>query len=110
MRAEWSLVYRRSLSVLPHYPGEAIATTIDRLDTLWLLTVVIDGVAGFLNAADQGFVTDISLRPQMLEQLVLRDDPVTVLHEVGEHLKHVRFNVNTRVFIVKLIELLIKRI
>jgi hypothetical protein len=50
----------RLFECILHLPGEAIATPVDRLDQLGLLMVVLDGVTGFLNAANQCFVTDIS--------------------------------------------------
>jgi hypothetical protein len=61
---------------------------VRRLDDPLLRTVVTDGAARRLDARRQRRLADEPVAPHVVEQLVLRDDPVAVLDEIGEHAEH----------------------
>jgi hypothetical protein len=48
---------------------------------------VADGLTHRLDAALQGGIADELFGPHMLEQLLPRNHPMTMLQEMGEHLK-----------------------
>jgi hypothetical protein len=61
---------------------------VRRLDDPLPRTVVTDGAARRLDARRHGRLADEAVAPHVVEQLVLRDDPVAVLDEIGEDAEH----------------------
>lgn len=71
----------------------AIAATMDGLDDGLADPVVADDPAGGLDSARKRRLADETIAPDVVEQLGLRHDTLTVRHEVPEYLEHLRLDV-----------------
>ena len=75
---------------------EPVAAAVQRLDDSLLLPVVADGSPGRLDAGRERRLADEAVAPDVVEQLVLGDDAVAVLDQVGEHAEHLRLDRHRR--------------
>src|SRR4029453_12072186 len=57
--------------------------------------VVPDRPPRRLDAGGEGGFADEAVTPDVVEQLLLGDDPFPVLHQVGEHVKDLRLDGNS---------------
>jgi hypothetical protein len=64
--------------------GEPIATPVERLDAVLAAAIVADGLANRHQALRQNALTDEAVGPQVLQELLLGDDALAMLEEVGE--------------------------
>jgi hypothetical protein len=109
-RRGWSFV-AKSLR-LPHLHGghKAIAATAYRLDELGCMPCIADGSACHPNAALQRIIADKLPRPQALEQLLLGDYAVAMLHKIGKHVEYLGFQMDELPRSAQFVELCVERI
>jgi hypothetical protein len=85
------LVGRRHRGAGAHGPrgrDEPIALTVNRLDEPLRLAVVAENGPRRLHAARDGRVRDDASVPNLLDELVLGDEALAVLHEQRQECKH----------------------
>lgn len=73
-------------------PDELVTPAPHRPDEVLRLPVVAQCAPDCLDPTGQGCFAYEASAPHRVEQLVLRHDPVTVLHEVREHVEHLRLD------------------
>src|SRR4051794_10704943 len=66
---------------------EPVAAPVGGADERLATAVVPDGSACCLDAARHRRLADEAVAPDVVEELVLADDPLPVLDEVGEHIE-----------------------
>ena len=75
-----------------HVSDEAKSTLVHGADQSLRVAVVADGAARRADSRVQRCVRHNAPLPDGFEQLVLADDPAVVLHQIGEHVEHLRFD------------------
>ena len=73
---------------------EAVAAAVHGADDPLGGAVVADGLAGGLDPAGERRLADEPVAPHLVEQLGLGHHPVAVRDEVGEHVEHLRLDVD----------------
>ena len=79
-------------AVLLHLADEAESALVDRADHLLRTAVVADHAARRADARVERRIRHHAALPHRLEQLVLADDAVAVLQQIGEHVEHLRLD------------------
>ena len=91
-----------TVATRPDRRDEAVAAAVDGLDDALLGAVVADGAAGRLDATRERRLADEAVAPDVVEQLVLADDAVAVLDEVGEDAEDLRLDRHGRAGVAQL--------
>jgi hypothetical protein len=85
---------RARSAALRHRCDEAVATTEHRLDHGLLLPVVAHRPPGVLDLGRQRRLADEAIAPHVVEQLLLRDDAITMYDEIGQHIDDERLELD----------------
>ena len=78
--------------LLLHLADEAESALVDRADHLLRAAVVADHAPRRADARVERRIRHHAALPHRLEQLVLADDAVAVLQQIGEHVEHLRLD------------------
>jgi hypothetical protein len=65
---------------------------VDGPDDRLTLPIVADSSAGGLDPRGESGLADEARSPDLVEELLLRDHPIVVPDQMGEHLEHLRFH------------------
>src|SRR5262245_37571686 len=84
--------------------NEAIAPPVERFDAVLRPPTVTNGLARRHNAVVQRHLTDKLVGPELFQELVLRDHPLTMLDEVEQDVKHLRFELTRLASVTQLIQ------
>jgi hypothetical protein len=76
----------------PDIGDEAESLAGDGLDQALLLAIVPDHLARGVDVAGEGRFGDDARTPDLLQQIVLADDPVAAHNEIGEEIENLRAN------------------